>query len=157
MLSSYVVPSFQRHKLPVLGPPAWIGYRDSVWHARMNATLIPTNATLKACLSDSGGLPRGGHFPHFVCYFSPIFPASSSFPALSVGLQLTFFKFCSSTVSSLLFSFFQFDNYKFTKIKACLIHTHLHTLNFYLLVRHQPAFEPSSVGAPQLVTCLCEM
>ena len=49
MLSSCVVPSFQRHKLPVLGPPAWIGHRDSVWHARMNATPIlhqnATNAT----------------------------------------------------------------------------------------------------------------
>lgn len=36
-LPSYVVPSFQQHKLPVLGPPAWIGHGDSVWPARMNA------------------------------------------------------------------------------------------------------------------------
>lgn len=75
MLSSCVVPSFQRHKLPVLGPPAWIGHRDSVWHARMNATLIlyqnATNATPKACLLDSAGLPRGGHFLQFLFYFFP--------------------------------------------------------------------------------------
>lgn len=75
MLSSYVVPSFQRHKLPVLGPPAWIGHRDSVWHARLNATLIlhqnATNATPKGSLLDSVGLPRGGHFLHFLFYFSP--------------------------------------------------------------------------------------
>lgn len=74
MLSSYVVPSFQRHKLPVLGPPAWIGHRDSVWHAWMNATPIlyqnATNATPKACLLDNAGLPRGGHFLHFLFYFS---------------------------------------------------------------------------------------
>lgn len=86
MLSSYVVPSFQRHKLPVLGPPAWIGHRDSVWHARMNATLIlyqnATNATPKACLLDSAGLPRGGHILHFLFYFS-IFLSSLVFFSLS--------------------------------------------------------------------------
>lgn len=69
MLSCYVVPSFQRHKLPVLGPPAWIGHRETVWPAWMNATQKATNATPKACLLDSTGLPRGGHFLHFLFYF----------------------------------------------------------------------------------------
>lgn len=76
MLSSYVVPSFQRHKLPVLGPPAWIGHRDSVWHARMNATLIlyqnATNATPKACLLDNWAAKRGPLFT-FLVLLLPLF------------------------------------------------------------------------------------
>lgn len=94
MLSSYVVPSFQRHKLPVLGPPAWIGHRGSVWHARMNATLIlyqnATNATPKACLLDSAALPRGGHFLHFLFCFSVFLPFFSC-----LFFPLSFFLFKS--------------------------------------------------------------
>lgn len=81
MLSNYVVPSFQQHKLPVLGPPVWIGHRDSVWHAPMNATPIlyqnATNATPKACLLDSSGLPREGHFLQFLFSFYQCLPSPS--------------------------------------------------------------------------------
>lgn len=40
MLSYNVVPSFQHHKLPIRGPPAWIGHRAAVWPAGMNANTL---------------------------------------------------------------------------------------------------------------------
>lgn len=80
MLSCYVVPSFQRRKLPIRGPPAWIGHRAAVWPARMNATpnfstRVPPMQPLKhVCWTASGCHQeggRGGHFLHFLSYFSP--------------------------------------------------------------------------------------